>query len=244
MSDLPAVTTAIARFDRYAERIDSGAVRPRAAPGASRSKVAQARRIATGIMVAVGLLFAAMIVSFVTSIPIGLGGLTIVVLAAVALAAGIMFWPAARVRPVAPYREEMGNKAVVQRLGEVLSRGKPMLPPAAAQKAEAIQAQLPLLESKLEALPALDPLAQDARRLMGQHLPELIERYEKVPAQYRRERDEEGMSVDDRLVSGLDAAKGAVDDLSRRLTEQDMDAFEVQGRFLESRYKDQGPGGA
>ena len=84
----------------------------------------------------------------------------------------------------------------------------------------------------------LDPLAQDARRLMGRHLPELIERYERVPAQYRHERDAEGMTVDERLVSGLDAAREALDDLGRKLAHEDLTAFETQGRFIESRYKD------
>ena len=67
----------------------------------------------------------------------------------------------------------------------------------------------------------LDPLAQDARRLMGKHLPELIERYERVPAAYRRERDGEGLTVDERLVQGLDAAKTALDDLGRKLAHED-----------------------
>ena len=84
----------------------------------------------------------------------------------------------------------------------------------------------------------LDPLAQDARRLMGKHLPELIERYERVPAAYRAERDGEGLTVDERLVQGLDAAKTALDDLGRKLAHEDLDAFETQGRFIESRYKD------
>ena len=31
----------------------------------------------------------------------------------------------------------------------------------------------------------LDPLAQDARRLLGKHLPDLLDRYERVPGEYR-----------------------------------------------------------
>jgi hypothetical protein len=73
---------------------------------------------------------------------------------------------------------------------------------------------------------------------MGKHLPDLIERYERVPASYRAERDGEGLTVDERLVAGLDAAKEALDDIGRRLTRDDLNAFETQGRFIESRYKD------
>ena len=45
---------------------------------------------------------------------------------------------------------------------------------------------------------------------MGKHLPELIERHERVPASYRSERDGDGLTVDERLVAGLDAAKTAL----------------------------------
>ena len=84
----------------------------------------------------------------------------------------------------------------------------------------------------------LDPLAQDARRLMGKHLPELIDALRARAGRYRAERDGEGLTVDERLVQGLDAAKTALDDLGRKLAHEDLDAFETQGRFIESRYKD------
>jgi hypothetical protein len=78
---------------------------------------------------------------------------------------------------------------------------------------------------------------------MGKHLPELIERYERVPPEYRHQRDGEGLTVDERLVASLDAAREALDDLGSRLVQQDRDAFETQGRFIESRYKDGGAAG-
>ena len=79
----------------------------------------------------------------------------------------------------------MPNQAVVQRLDSLLVRKRAALPAPAARRIDAISAQLPLLESRLAETAILDPLAQDARRLMGKHLPELIERYERVPAAYR-----------------------------------------------------------
>jgi len=118
------------------------------------------------------------------------------------------------------------------------------VPPAPANPTEAApndpakQKQIQDLEKQLADLNPLDPLAQDARRLMGKHLPELIERYERVPPAYRHERDGEGLTVDQRLVAGLDAAKTALDDLGRKLAHEDLTAFETKGRFIESRYKD------
>jgi len=101
---------------------------------------------------------------------------------------------------------------------------------------------LPLLEQRLTEIDPLDPLAQDARRLMGKHLPDLIDRYERVPAPYRQEKDGEGMTVDERLVASLDAARTALDDMADRLSRSDREAFETQGRFIESRYKDPAAG--
>jgi hypothetical protein len=138
------------------------------------------------------------------------------------------------------YSDELPNKTVVQQLDSFLGRQRSALPAPAARRVDAISAQLPLLESRLGEVDALDPLAQDARRLMGKHLPDLIERYEKVPLVYRNERDGEGMTVDERLVAGLDAAREALNDIGVKLAREDLDAFETQGRFIESRYKDGG----
>jgi hypothetical protein len=48
--------------------------------------------------------------------------------------------------------------------------------------------------------------------------------------------------VDERLVAGLNAAGKALDEIGAKLTRGDLDAFETQGRFIESRYKDGGVG--
>lgn len=129
---------------------------------------------------------------------------------------------------------------MVQQLDTMLSRRRTALPAPAARRVDAITQQLPMLESRLAEVDALDPLAQDARRLMGKHLPDLIDRYERVPAQYRSERDGEGLTVEERLVSGLDAAHQALDEIGAKLAREDLSAFETQGRFIESRYKDGG----
>ena len=144
-----------------------------------------------------------------------------------------------RITPITvDYKDDMPNQAVVQRLDSLLVRKRSALPAPAARRIDAISQQLPLLESRLGQTEMLDPLAQDARRLMGKHLPELIERYERVPAAYRNERDGDGLTVDERLVQGLDAAKTALDDLGRKLAHEDLAAFETQGRFIENRYKE------
>lgn len=167
---------------------------------------------------------------------IGILGLVAAVIAAVFAAVFLSVYPRSRHKVAEVSR--LSNAEVLHRLDTLLMRDRPALPPRALSEVDAISAQLPLLEKRLDALDPLDPLAQDARRLMGQHIPDLLHRFEKIPVAYRQQQDGGGMSVEDRLLSGLGAARSAVDDIGRRLAESDLSAFETQGRFLESRYKD------
>jgi hypothetical protein len=236
MTNSRRVDAMIARMDEVVGRIDRTAASRQAQVRAlSRSTSAMARKLAT-VAVALAALFAATIAFGLIIGPIGLGGfMTVIGLGVVAVGLLLFFGGE---KPVVDYKEDMPNKAVVERLDSLLVRKRAALPAPAASRIDAISRQLPLLESRLAETEILDPLAQDARRLMGKHLPELIERYERVPAEYRRERDGEGLTVDERLVQGLDAARTALDDLGRKLAHEDMAAFETQGRFIESRYKE------
>jgi hypothetical protein len=238
-----SVDQAIARFDEVMGRIDrSGASRAAQRRDFSRGAAAVARKL-TNIGVALGVLIAATIGFGLMVGPIGLGGLFVV--AALMFLAVLLFsvWP--NERPIVEYKDDMPNQAVVQRLDSLLVRKRAALPAPAASRLDAISAQLPLLENRLGETAALDPLAQDARRLMGKHLPELIERYERIPAEYRHQTDGEGLTADQRLVASLDAARQALGEIGDKLVQGDRQAFETHGRFIESRYKeDSGSGGA
>lgn len=234
MSSSRQVSHVIGRFDEANARIPRIAA-ARAAEHRQFSRASRAwlhRGISAAMVLAA--LFVGTIAFGLIVGPIGIGGLmTVVLLAIVALG---LFAFMGREKPIVDYREDMPNQAVVQRLDNLLSRKRAALPDPAARRIDAISRQLPLLESRLAETEMLDPLAQDARRLMGKHLPELIERYERVPAAYRAERDGEGLTVDERLVQGIDAAGTALDELARKLAREDLEAFEVQGRFIDNRY--------
>lgn len=173
--------------------------------------------------------------------PIGWTGLFVVVVLTILILAVFSIIPMEPKRVA--YSEQTPTRTVVQQLESLLVRRRSALPGPATRRVDAISAQLPLLESRLGEIDALDPLAQDARRLMGKHLPDLIDRYERIPSAYRNERDGDGLTVDERLVASLDAAKNALDDIGSKLADGDLRAFETQGRFIESRYKDGGPAG-
>lgn len=172
--------------------------------------------------------------------PLGIIGVMLAVMLAIFATVLLTVYPKSR-RQVSEV-SALSNVEVVHRLDALLIRERPALPSRALHQIDAISAQLPMLEQRLVTLDGLDPFAQDARRLMGQHLPDLIERYEKVPVTYRLQKDADGLSVEDRLLNGLTAARQAVDDMGKKLAEGDVSAFETQGRFIESRYKDESLG--
>jgi hypothetical protein len=128
---------------------------------------------------------------------------------------------------------------MVQRFDSYLYRSRPALPAPARAEIDAISARLPGLKATLEKVETLDPKAQDARRLMSIHLPGLIDRYLNVPREFRSEADGEGLTVDQRLVDGLSAARTALEEISQDLARKDLAAFETQGRFIKSRYGEQ-----
>jgi hypothetical protein len=236
-----SVDQALARFDEVMGRIDRGSAARTAQRRQTARNVSDVLAKTRNIGIAIAVVIAGAFAAGIVLNGIGITGLFLV--AALMFLSVIVFslWsPGGGDKPIVDYRDDMPNQAVVQRLDSLLVRKRAALPAPAASRLDAISAQLPLLENRLAETATLDPLAQDARRLMGKHLPELIERYERVPAQYRRERDGEGLTVDERLVAGLDAAKTALDDLGRKLAHEDLTAFETQGRFIESRYKEDG----
>jgi hypothetical protein len=234
-----SVDNAIARFDEMAARFDghTPAARGAARRHYSRGLASVGRRVSK-MGAALGLLIVATIAFGLVVGPIGLGGLFLVVTLAVLILLGFAMLPdQPRERK---FSDDMPNRQVVQTLDSYIVRRRNILPAPASRRLDAISAQLPLLESRLGEVDMLDPLAQDARRLMGKHLPELIERYERVPPAYRLERDGEGLTVEERLVASLDAAKEALDDIGVKLAREDLNAFETQGRFIESRYRENG----
>jgi hypothetical protein len=233
-----SVDEVLARFDEYSARLD-GHTPSTVAQSVRRGTAGLARRVATAA-VAVFLLLAATAVFSQLIAPIGAMGFLALVVAAVFVAGFFLLRPAREPKRV-EYREDLPTGTVLKQLESLLTHRRAALPPPAARRVDAIVQQVPLLESRLTELDPLDPLAQDARRLMGKHIPELLDRYEKVPAEYRRERDGEGLTVDERLAKSLDAAHQALGDIGARLAEGDRQAFETQGRFIESRYRDGGP---
>jgi hypothetical protein len=234
------VERAIARFDRVTRQLDQRGGPAEAAARRERQRLntgvgRTAAKIA-GVVVMIWVV--AMVIGLLK--PIGMIGFLAALFVTVA-AVGLMIERSVKqsVSPPAP-SADLPNGPMVERFDSYLYRVRPALPAPARAQIDAISAALPSLKQTLERLDTLDPQAQDARRLMSIHLPGLIDRYANVPAEYRKEQDGEGKTVDERLVESLAAGRAALTEVSEQLARADMAAFETQGRFIKSRYGEQG----
>jgi len=234
------VERAIARFERVTRQIDErdGPAREAARRERQRLNEGLAQRVKR-VGIAIGLISLITIVIGLI-VPIGMFGFLAAVGLAIGIAALLAFTPSAERSAKAP-STDLPNGEMVQRFDSYLYRTRRALPAPAQAEIDAISSALPSLRQTFDRLQTLDPDAQDARRLMSVHLPGLIDRYLQVPAAFRSEHDGEGKTVDERLVEGLAAGRNALDEISEKLARSDMAAFETQGRFIKSRYGDDGP---
>ncbi len=229
---------AIARADRVMRALDERDGPALAAARRERQRLnAGLGRTAKRVAVAIGLIALATI-AIGLIIPIGMFGFLAALLVAVGVAALLMVSGERQIAaPNVP--TDLPNGEMVQRFDSYIFRARRALPAPAQTEVDQLSAALPPLRQVLERIDTMDPNAQDARRLMSVHLPGLIDRYLHVLAAYRRELDGEGKSADERLVEALAAGREALGDISARLARADLAAFETQGRFIQSRYKDE-----
>jgi hypothetical protein len=240
MSDVTKkVEQSLARFDRVTRALDERDGPARDAARRERQRLnSDLKRRAARAGVAIGVIsIITIIVGLI--IPIGIFGFLAAVGVAIGIAALLAFVPDRASSAKAP-DADLPNAQMVQRFDSYLYRTRPALPAPAQAELDRISAALPPLKQTLERVGDLDPNAQDARRLMSVHLPGLIDRYMHVPAAYRAEKDGEGLSVDQRLVESLSAGSVALKEISEKLARDDLREFETQGRFIKSRYGDDG----
>ncbi|HEX6604666.1 MAG TPA: hypothetical protein VF027_07290 [Sphingomicrobium sp.] len=227
------IAHANAVFSRLDER--KGAVRDAARRERQRLN-ADLKRRAAQIGIAVGLIsLATIVLGLILPTGIGMFGFLAAVGVAIGVVALLAFLPSAERTAPAP-SADLPNGEMVQRFDSYLYRTRRALPAPAQAEVDALSAVLPPLRQTLERVDTLDPNAQDARRLMSNHLPGLIDRYMQVPAAYRDEQDGEGKTADQRLVEALAASRAALGDISEKLARSDLAALETQGRFIQSRY--------
>lgn len=227
---------ALTRADDVLARVGSrdGAARAAAKRERQRLNAGLGRTLAKVAAVVVVVWLATVIIGLIN--PIGLFGL----IAAVLVALGLIGWVVASSgrKVIAPPKIDaaLPNGMLVDRLDSYLYRARPALPAPAQAEVDALLGGLPTLKSALEKVGSGAPEAQDARRLMSTHLPNLVDHYLNIPRDFRDDVDGEGITPDQRLVDALKASRQALGDASEQLAKGQMLAFETQGRFIENRY--------
>jgi hypothetical protein len=124
--------------------------------------------------------------------------------------------------------------------GEWLEQQRPALPSPAQRQLDQLTASLDAITPQLAALDVRSPEALEARRLIGDELPELVRGYQKVPPSLRRQPMNGGPSPDKQLVEGLGTIGEEIARMNARLADNDLKALATQNRFLEIKYKGDG----
>lgn len=231
---------AVSRADRVMAQIDNhdGAARDARRRDYERTMEGVGKRLLQVGLAVGGISIAAVVAGLLIPGGIGMFGFLAAVGLAVAVAAVTLFWPRAP-QVMQKLDPALSNAQVASRFDSFLVRQRPALPPPAQVQVDAIHTMMPDFQKVISRIEKNEPEAQEARRLMSNHLPGLIERYHQVPQGFRDSIDGEGMTVDERLADGLSAGRKALEELGQRLARKDMAALEAHGRFMKSRYGDE-----
>ncbi len=85
-------------------------------------------------------------------------------------------------------------------------------------------------------MPAETQIGGEAQRLIGQHLPSLVDTYLNLPVTERGVHS----GTSERLAESLGIVADQLDDLCQRVAEERRMGFETERRFIETRYKEDG----
>ena len=152
--------------------------------------------------------------------------------AAFAVMTAALMWPSRRRTDGPLSRAEL--EALPCEAEEWLLGQRLNLPLDAYKPIDAILIHLGDLQNGLGDVNPASTVAWEARRLIGDHLPQLVHTYCELPAAAR----EEDPALGERLVAGLDTLAEELGRLSKEVARDRLMRFETQGRFLDSRYRD------
>lgn len=126
-------------------------------------------------------------------------------------------------------------RTLVARTELWLEAQRPALPAPAVSLVDRIGVQLDGLGVQLEGLDGSLAPVGEVRRLVGEHLPGMVESWRKIPPHLRKEQ-RGGRDADEQLVDGLGKISKEIDEISRNLAAGDLDALAVRGRYLDYKY--------
>jgi len=193
-----------------------------------------ANKLVTAAIGVVGVLVAAGVVGAIID-GIGFWG---VLLTGMAIAAVVGVVSTRKVK--IPKRIDLNRGDVRQLVGRTelwLEHQRPALPPPAVQVVDQLGVQLDALGLQLETVDQDHPSVREVRQLVGEHLPEMIDSYRKIPAHLRKEQ-RAGSSPDEQVTESLGKISKEIDSVTRQLAEGSLDDLAIRTRYLEYRYND------
>ena len=185
-------------------------------------------------MLAVGaVVFGAMVAGLILD-GIGWTGVIVSMLAIVVAMGVFSTFPRMKV----PSRESLRGSDVKSLVGRTelwLESQRPALPAPAVQLVDQIGVQLDALGLQLDGLPEQTPAAVEVRKLVGEHLPELVSTYTSIPRHLRAEASG-GASPDQRLTESLGKISAEIDSVTRQLASGAIDNLAIKTRYLDYKY--------
>jgi hypothetical protein len=184
--------------------------------------------MATGAIV-----FGAMVAGLIID-GIGWTGIITAMLGIVAAIAFFGSYPRLKV----PTRASLGGGDVRSLVGRTelwLESQRPALPAPAVQLVDQIGLQLDALGLQLDGLDQQAPAAAEVRKLVGEHLPELVSSYTAIPRHLRGEQ-RAGRTPDQQLTESLGKISTEIDSVTRQLASGALDNLAIQTRYLDYKY--------
>lgn len=116
-----------------------------------------------------------------------------------------------------------------------LEAQRPALPAPAISVMQDIGLRLDQLAPQLQTLDDNDPAAREVRKLVGEHLPELVNGYKRIPESLKR-KEHGGKTPEQQLVDGLKLIDREIETMTGQISRGELDKLAVRGRYLELRY--------
>ena len=191
------------------------------------------RQVKRAMMTVGAILFGAMALGLVID-GIGATGVLLTMMAMMATMAFFIAVPKLKV----PTRSSLSSgdvKSLVGRTELWLEAQRPALPAPAVQLVDQIGLQLDALGTQLDGLDENQPAAREVRKLVGEHLPELVSSYTSIPRHLRGEQ-RAGNTPDQQLTESLGKISSEIDSVTRQLASGAIDNLAIKTRYLDYRY--------
>jgi hypothetical protein len=165
---------------------------------------------------------------------IGVSGIIMALLATVVAIGVFSRYPKMKV----PSRASLSGSDVKSLVGRTelwLESQRPALPAPAVQLVDQIGGQLDALGLQLDGLQENSIAAVEVRKLVGEHLPELVSTYTSIPRHLRAEQSG-GRTPDQQLAESLGKISTEIDSVTRQLASGAIDNLAIKTRYLDYKY--------